>query len=262
MFNKIKVLLAQRHLSFLELSDYVGMTHQGLRHSLKTGKISFEAIQRIAEFLSVGTEYLTSEESTNNQDGVGPKQIESIGKLKEKILSQQEIIDFLKGKANELYDNYWKFLLSLDNKDAKRLYKNSKLHEFEIQLILVLQEIFALTAQSQEERARHQKLIQLLKGGRVSYSEKAIVVMGSTEAIGSIINAPGKKIARIIEDIPENEKTPERLIKSLMEEGDLYSKKETTSIGNPKIVSSIVHTPRKKTTHTVKDLPEKTQKKK
>lgn len=61
ILRKIKLLLFQRNKQFQQLAEYVGMTPQGLRLSLKRNKTSFETIKMIADFLQVSPHYLTDD---------------------------------------------------------------------------------------------------------------------------------------------------------------------------------------------------------
>lgn len=157
--DKIKVLLAQRGKHFKDLAESVGMTQQGLRLSLKREKTSLDVLQKIADFLSVSLDFLISEQSNE----VLPDHSESVLELKKVIQEKEELITLLKEQVNKILEVYFKFLANLNESDTQKLYSNNKLHNFEVELIIAIQEAFVMTAETKEEKAKHQKLIRTLQ---------------------------------------------------------------------------------------------------
>lgn len=160
MFNKIKGLLAQKGIKFNDLAEHVKMTPHGLRRSLKTKTTSLPMIKDIAFFLSVPSEYLLFDDEEESKQELEISKEDIVEKLQTELIEKDEIIEFIKQKINELYDLYFSFQLNLNDDEVRSFYKNQKLHDFEVEMLIVIQEVLAMVAKTNEER---KKLAFLIK---------------------------------------------------------------------------------------------------
>lgn len=150
----------KKGITVKELAPMVGMSYTGLYSSIKKNTLRAETLQKIARFFNVSISKFFEEDYVRTDSCTD--QAGNIQKLQAEIEEKEKTILFLKEKVNNIYDFYWTFVLSLDDKDTARFYKNDKLTKFEKGVVFTVLEILTMVAETKDERERFHSLMKLV----------------------------------------------------------------------------------------------------
>ncbi len=184
-YKKIDKALKDSGITQTEFLKKIGLTRAGYVKAIKNRSLKVSTLQRISEALNVPISHFFPGFEAY------PQSLKKMSQLEQKNRELSETLQTVKVKLKNIYNAYFNFLLNLTEEDTRYLYKDNKLHSFEIKFLAEAQEAFIWLAESYEERKQHEKLSEILKertiNPLIASSSKSVAVINDLKQLKTII---------------------------------------------------------------------------
>ncbi len=201
-YEKIDKALKNSGITQTEFLKKIGLTRAGYVKALKNRSLKVSTLQKISEALNMPISHFFPGFEAR------PETLKEMSQLEQKNRELSETLQTVKAKLKNIYDAYFAFLLNLTEEDTRFLYKNNKLHSFEIKFLAEAQEAFIWLAESHEEREQHEILSEILKVRTINSpsASNKICVFGDSKHLKAIIQKKGTKLNRLLKEQKEPKK--------------------------------------------------------